>query len=70
MNATMCKIHDYWKLLYSTRSSTRFSGMTSVGGMRIGGREVHEEWAIGIHKLIHVSVQQKLTQYCAAILLQ
>ena len=58
-------------VLFSTESSAWYYVMTQMGGMgcRMGGRSKREEICVYI-QLIHFFVQQNLTQYCKAIVLQ
>ena len=55
------------KLLYSTRSSVPCSVVTEGGG--VGGRLQREGICISL-QLIHVVVQQKLTQHGKALIVQ
>ena len=54
-----------WSLLYDAGSSNRVlcNNLEGWDGVR-GEREVQEEGDIGILRLIHVDVWQKLTPYC------
>ena len=62
----MCKIAT-GKLLYSTWSLV---GRSKRGGMGVSGRNAQEGGVYVYTELIHVVVQQKLTQNCRAIILQ
>ena len=64
-NTIMCQIAS-GNLLYNTGSSAQCSVMTQMGGM--GGRSKREAIYVYI-QLIHLIVQQKLTQYCKEIIL-
>ena len=72
----MCVLHTMCvkqiasgKLLYSTESLARCSGMRS--GIRGCGREAQEGEGICIYlQLFHTVVQKELRQHCKAIILQ